>query len=181
MTNLKSTKTLENLKTAFAGEAQACIKYLFYAAKAKDEGYVQLSRIFLETSHNEKQHAKIWFKILSGGEIPNTWDNLTDSINCERTEWCKLYKSFSKEAEDEGLYEISYLFKYVAEIERMHCERFRTLFNNLETDSIFRKDEKVEWNCINCGHSFKSYNAPILCPVCKHPRAYFEQKSYDYL
>ncbi|MCQ2738251.1 MAG: rubrerythrin family protein [archaeon] len=180
MTNLRSTKTLENLKTAFAGESQACIKYLFYASKAKDDGYVQLSNIFLETAHNEREHAKIWFKYLSDGSIPNTWVNLEDSVNSEHAEWDKMYRQFAEDAEKEGFYEIAYLFKYVAKIEKGHCERFRDLLNSVKNDTIFKKDEKVDWKCTNCGHSFKSFNAPMVCPVCKHPRAYFEAKTCDY-
>ena len=180
MTNLRSTKTLENLKTAFAGESQACIKYLFYASKAKDDGYVQLSNIFLETAHNEREHAKIWFKYLSEGAIPNTWVNLEDSVNSEHAEWDKMYRQFAEDAEKEGFYEIAYLFKYVAKIEKNHCERFRDLLNSVKNDTIFKKDEKVDWKCTNCGHSFKSFNAPMVCPVCKHPRAYFEEKACNY-
>ncbi|MDO5850829.1 MAG: rubrerythrin family protein [Methanobacteriaceae archaeon] len=180
MTNLRSTKTLENLKTAFAGESQACIKYLIYASKAKDDGYVQLSNIFLETAHNEKAHAKIWFKYLSDGDIPNTWMNLEDSLNSEHDEWDKMYRQFAEDAEKEGFYEIAYLFKYVAKIEKNHCERFRDLLNSVKNDTIFKKDEKVDWKCTNCGHSFKSFNAPMVCPVCKHPRAYFEERACNY-
>ena len=180
MTNLRSTKTLENLKSAFAGESQACVKYLLYASKAKDDGYVQLSNIFLETAHNEREHAKIWFKILNDGEIQNTWVNLEDSVQSERTEWDKMYREFAEEAENEGFFEIAYLFKYVAKIERDHCERFRSLLSSVKNDTVFKKDEKVEWKCSNCGHSFKSFNAPMICPVCKHPRAFFEVKAHNY-
>lgn len=180
MTNLRSTKTLENLKTAFAGESQACIKYLIYSSKAKEDGYIQLSNIFLETAQNEREHAKIWFKILSGGDIKNTWVNLEDSVKDEHVEWSKMYRKFAEDAEKDGFFEIAYLFKYVAKIEKDHCERFRNLLGNVKNDTIFKKDEKVDWKCSNCGHSFKSFNSPMLCPVCKHPRAYFEQKVYNY-
>ncbi len=171
---------MENLRSAFAGESKSCIKYLFYAAKAKEDGYVQLSNIFLETAHNEKEHAKIWFKFLSEGEIKNTWVNLEDSIVTKKTEWDKMYHKFAEEAENEGFFEIAYLFKYVAKIEKENCERFRILLSDIKDETVFKKEEKVEWKCSNCGHSFRSFNAPMICPVCKHPRAYFEQKACNY-
>lgn len=180
MADLKGSKTEKNLETAFAGESQAHTKYQYYASKAKKEGYVQLSNIFLETSHNEKEHAKIWFKILHGEDVPDTITNLNDAADGEHYEWTDMYATFAKEAEKEGFHDIAFLFESVAAIEKEHEERYRTLLANVEDESVFEKEDEIEWKCSNCGHIFKGTNAPVVCPVCKHPQAYFEERAVNY-
>ena len=170
---LKGTKTEANLQTAFAGESQARNKYTYYASKAKKDGYVQISKIFEETANNEKEHAKIWFKLLHGGEMPDTPANLLDAANGENYEWTDMYAGFAVEAREEGFDEIADLFEKVAAIEKMHEERYRKLLANVEGGIVFSRDEDMMWECSNCGHVVIGKKAPELCPVCKHPKSYF--------
>ena len=178
MANLKGTKTEQNLKTAFAGESQARNKYTYFASVAKKEGYVQISKIFEETANNEKEHAKIWFKLLNG--IGNTIQNLEEAANGENYEWTDMYAKFAKEAKEEGFDDIAKLFEGVAAIEKEHEERYRKLLNNINDNSIFSSDSEEIWQCANCGHCVKGKNAPDLCPVCNHPKAFFERKANNY-
>lgn len=180
MVDLKGTKTEKNLETAFAGESQAHTKYQYYASKAKKEGYVQLSNIFLETSKNEKEHAKIWFKLLHGEDVPDTVTNLNDAADGENFEWTDMYAQFAKEAKEEGFDRIAFLFESVGAIEKEHEERYRTLLKNLEDDTIFNKSEEIEWKCSNCGHIHKGKSALVICPVCAHPQAYFEERATNF-
>ncbi len=180
MRELRGSKTEKNLMTAFAGESEARNKYTYYASQAKKEGFVQISKIFEETANNEKEHAKIWFKWLHDGSVPETVKNLEDAANGENYEWTDMYATFAKEAEEEGFNELAALFKLVANIEKEHEERYRKLLENLKNDSVFNKNEEVTWECANCGHVFTGKNAPQLCPVCKHPQAYFFMKSVNY-
>ncbi|WAW15471.1 rubrerythrin [Peptostreptococcus equinus] len=177
---LKGTKTEKNLLDGFAGESMARNKYTYYASQAKKEGYNQISNIFLETAENEKEHAKLWFKALHGGEIPTTEENLLDAAEGELYEWSDMYVRFSNDAKEEGFKEIARLFDGVAAIEKTHEERYRTLLQNLKDGKIFEKDEVVVWKCMNCGHIHVSKSAPKLCPVCKHPQAYFEVKAENW-
>ena len=178
--NLKGTQTEKNLMTAFAGESQARNKYTYYASKAKKEGYVQIAQIFEETALNEKEHAKIWFKLLHGEDVPTTIENLKDAADGENFEWTDMYAEFAKTAKEEGFERIAFLFESVGKIEKEHEERYRTLLKNLETDSIFIKGEKVLWQCQNCGHIHIGEVAPKICPVCVHPQAYFAVKAENY-
>ena len=180
MVDLKGSKTEKNLQTAFAGESQAHTKYQYFASKAKKEGYVQIHDLFLETSKNEKEHAKIWFKLLHGGEIQDTIANLNEAADGENQEWTSMYKEFAETAHEEGLDEIAFLFEKVGEIEKEHEERYRTLLANVEDEKVFTKDEEIEWKCGNCGFIFKGTGAPEICPVCAHPKAYFEQRATNY-
>ncbi|MCQ2410894.1 MAG: rubrerythrin family protein [Elusimicrobiaceae bacterium] len=170
---LKGSKTEKNLMTAFAGESQARNKYTYYASKAKKEGFVQIAKIFEETANNEKEHAKLWFKALHGNEIPATAANLLDAANGENYEWTDMYATFAKEAKEEGFCDLAFLFESVAKIEKMHEERYRKLLKNVETNEVFKKAGIVMWECSNCGHVVIGEKAPELCPVCKHPQAYF--------
>ena len=178
--DLKGTKTEENLKTAFAGESQASIKYAYYGSKAKSEGYVQLGNVFDETSRNEKEHAKIWFKLLHGGEVPTTLTNLLDAADGENYEWTDMYEGFAKTAKKEGFDHIAFLFQGVGKIEKHHEERYRRLADILQKESIFTKNDKVFWICDNCGHIHEGDKAPSKCPVCSHPQAYFQVLSENY-
>ena len=180
MKELKGTKTEQNLMTAFAGESQARNKYTYYAAQAKKDGFVQISKIFEETANNEKEHAKIWFKYLHGGNIPETLINLEDAANGENYEWTDMYATFAKEAKEEGFEELSILFSMVAEIEKHHEERYRKLLENIKKDIVFKRDENAIWECSNCGHTYTGEKAVELCPVCKHPKAYFYLKPKNY-
>lgn len=178
--SLKGTKTEQNLMTAFAGESQARNKYTYYANEAKKAGYVQISKIFLETADNEKEHAEIWFKELHDGKIPTTDINLQDAANGENYEWTDMYATFEKEAREEGFERIANLFKMVAAIEKTHEERYLALLKNLKTDRVFIKDDIVVWRCSNCGHVHVGKEAPKVCPVCHHPQAFFELDSKNY-
>ncbi len=178
--DLKGTKTEQNLMTAFAGESQARNKYTYYASQAKKEGFVQISKIFEETANNEKEHAKIWFKYLHGGSIPQTLENLKDAADGENYEWTDMYAQFAKDAKEEGFAELAALFELVGKIEKEHEERYRKLLANIENGTVFEKSEKVVWECSNCGHTFESESAIELCPVCKHPKAYFFMKAKNY-
>ena len=177
---LKGSKTEQNLREAFAGETQARSKYTYYASKAKKEGYEQLAAIFLETADNEKEHAKIWFKLLHGGEIPSTEENLKDAAAGENFEWTDMYARMAKEAKEEGFNHIAYLFEEVGKIEKEHEERYKKLLENVENGLVFSKDGERIWKCRNCGHIIIGKQAPDVCPVCNHPKAYFEIKAENY-
>ena len=178
--DLKGTKTEQNLMTAFAGESQARNKYTYYASQAKKDGYVQISKIFEETANNEKEHAKLWFKYLHGGKISSTIENLKDAADGENYEWTDMYATFAKEAKEEGFTRIAYLFEAVAKIEKEHEERYRKLLANVEGEAVFSKDGDVIWQCANCGHIMVGKKAPVKCPVCDHPQAYFQIKAENY-
>ena len=176
--NLKGTKTEANLQTAFAGESQARNKYTYYASKAKKEGYEQIAALFLETANNEKEHAKIWFKLLDG--IGDTAANLADAAAGENYEWTDMYATFAKEAREEGFDHIADLFEMVGAIEKEHEERYRRLLRNVEDKLVFSRDGDCVWQCSNCGHIVVGRQAPEVCPVCAHPKAYFELKANNY-
>ncbi len=178
MAELKGSKTEKNLWTAFAGESQARNKYTYFASRAKKDGYVQISKIFEETANNEKEHAKIWFKLLSG--IGNTVENLEAAANGENYEWTDMYKTFAKEAKEEGFDKIAILFEKVAQIEKEHEERYRKLLANIKGDLVFSSEGDTVWQCSNCGHIVIGKKAPEVCPVCDHPQAYFERKADNY-
>ncbi|MCL2035709.1 MAG: rubrerythrin family protein [Oscillospiraceae bacterium] len=180
MSNLKGTKTEKNLMEAFAGESQARNKYTYFAGKAKKEGYEQIAAFFEETAGNEKEHAKIWFKLLCGGQIPSTAENLKSAAAGENGEWTDMYKRMAAEAREEGFNDIAYLFDSVGKIEKEHEERYLKLLKNIEDGSVFSKKEKSVWICRNCGHIVDSESAPQICPVCKHPQAYFELHVVSY-
>ena len=177
---LKGTKTEQNLLTAFAGESQARNKYTFYASKAKKDGYEQIAAIFEETAQNEKEHAKIWFKLLHNGSIPSTEENLLDAANGENYEWTDMYDGFAKTAEEEGFDHIAFLFREVGKIEKEHEERYRKLLQNVEDKLVFTKDGDSIWQCRNCGHIVIGKSAPEVCPVCNHPQSYFEVRKENY-
>ncbi len=177
---LKGTKTEANLQTAFAGESQARNKYTYYASKAKKEGYVQIAQIFEETAANEKEHAKIWFKLLHDGDVPDTVTNLKDAADGENFEWTDMYDKFAKEAAEEGFTKIAKLFEMVGAIEKEHEERYRKLLKNIEDEVVFSKDGDCIWQCINCGHIVIGKKAPAACPVCAHPQSYFQVKAENY-
>ena len=172
---LKGSKTEANLKTAFAGESQAHTKYLYYASKAKKDGYVQIAEIFEATAKNEKEHAKIWFKFLHDGAIPSTEANLADAASGENYEWTDMYAEFAAVAKEEGFNEIAFLFEKVGAIEKTHEERYRKLLENIEGGLVFSRDEDMIWECSNCGHIVIGKKAPELCPVCKHPASDFSK------
>ena len=177
---LKGSKTWENLQTAFAGESQAHTKYQYYASKAKKDGYVQISNIFLETAKNEKEHAKIWFKILHDGDVPDTMTNLNDAADGENYEWTDMYDEFAKVADEEGFKEIAAKFRMVGAIEKHHEERYRQLIGNIEGGLVFSRDGDRTWICSNCGHIVIGSKAPEICPVCMHPKSYFELRAENY-
>ena len=178
--NLKGTKTEQNLLTAFAGESQARNKYTFYASKAKKEGYEQIAALFLETADNEKEHAKLWFKYLHDGGVPTTVENLKDAAAGENYEWTDMYAEFAKVAREEGFEEIAAKMEGVAAIEKRHEERYLQLLANIEGDSVYIKLDEQMWICRNCGHVHVGKEAPELCPVCSHPKAYFEILKENY-
>ena len=177
---LKGTRTEANLMAAFAGESQARNKYTYYASKAKKDGYVQIASIFEETAANEKEHAKIWFKLLHGGSIPGTLDNLADAAAGENYEWTDMYARFAEEARAEGFDQIAYLFEEVGKIEKEHEERYRKLIANIEGGLVFSRDGDCIWQCGNCGHIVVGQKAPDVCPVCDHPQSYFQIKAENY-
>jgi rubrerythrin len=177
--SIKGSLTEENLKTAFAGESQARNKYTYYAGKAKKEGYVQIAQIFEEAANNEKEHAKIWFKLLNDG-VPETTHNLLDAAEGENYEWTDMYHGFAQVAKTEGFEKIAYLFEAVGRIEKEHEERFRALLANLESNAVFEKSSQVTWQCQNCGHIHVGEKALQVCPVCEHPQAYFAIKAENY-
>lgn len=176
---LKGSKTEKNLLAAFAGESQAHTKYLYYASKAKKDGYVQIGSIFEETARNEKEHAKIWFKLLNDG-MPGTVENLTDAAAGENYEWTDMYKGFAQDAKAEGFDHIAYLFEEVAKIEKEHEERYKKLLANINDEVVFSKDHDIIWICSNCGHIVIGKKAPEVCPVCAHPQSYFMQRAENY-
>ncbi len=171
---LKGSKTEKNLQEAFAGESMATNKYSYYASKAKKEGYVQISNIFTETSGNEREHAKLWFKALHGNDVPDTMTNLLDAAAGEQYEWTEMYKTFAEVAKEEGFTQLAALFEGVGKIEKEHEARYRTLAQRLEAGEVFERDGVVVWKCSNCGHLHIAKAAPKMCPVCAHPQAHFE-------
>ena len=177
---LKGSRTEQNLMTAFAGESQARNKYTYYASKAKKDGYEQIAAIFEETANNEKEHAKMWFKELHGGSIPDTMENLLDAAAGENYEWTDMYSEFAKVAKEEGFDRIAYLFEGVAAIEKEHEERYRKLIENIEGGLVFSRDGDKIWKCRNCGHIVIGKDAPKVCPICAHPQSYFEIKAEYY-
>ena len=178
MGKLDGTKTLENLKTAFGGESEARNKYTYYASKAKKEGYNQIAEFFEDTANNEKEHAKLWFKLIHG--IGTTEENLIDAAAGENYEWTEMYATFAKEAREEGLDDIAEAFEGVLKIEKTHEERYNALLKNVKENKVFAKDEEVIWECGNCGHLVVAKDAPKVCPVCEHPQAYFFIKKQNY-
>ena len=180
MKDLKGTRTEANLMAAFSGESQARNKYTYYASKAKKDGYEQIAAIFEETAANEKEHAKIWFKLLHGGDIPDTIANLEDAAAGENYEWTDMYAGFAKEAREEGFEEIAALFDGVAKIEKEHEARYRKLLANIQGDLVFSRDGDCIWQCRNCGHIVVGKKAPEVCPVCAHPKSFFQIKPQNY-
>ncbi|MCI8497458.1 MAG: rubrerythrin family protein [Clostridiales bacterium] len=179
MLNLKGTQTEANLMTAFAGESEARNKYTYYASKARQDGFQQIAAIFEETAGNEKEHAKIWFKLLHDG-IGSTAENLEDAAAGENYEWTEMYAQFAETAREEGFSQIAYLFEAVGAIEKEHEERYRTLLKNVNEDRVFQRGEVKVWQCTNCGHIHVGTEAPEICPVCAHPQAYFQIKANNY-
>ena len=180
MKDLKGTKTEKNLQEAFAGESMARNKYSYWASKAKKDGYQQIAAIFEETAANEKEHAKMWFKLLEGGQIKSTEENLTAAAEGENFEWTNMYERMAKEAEEEGFAEIAEKFRGVAAIEKAHEERYLKLLKNVKEGLVFSRDEDKIWQCRNCGHIVIGKQAPEECPICNHPQSYFEIKAENY-
>jgi len=178
MAELKGSKTEKNLWDAFAGESQARNKYTYFASQAKKEGYEQISAIFLETAANEKEHAKLWFDVLGG--IGTTTENLLAAAEGEHEEWTEMYKRMSAEAREEGFHALSDTFAAVAKIEKSHEERYLKLLENIESGTVFKRNDGYEWFCRNCGHIEYSMEAPLVCPTCAHPQAYFELRAVNY-
>ena len=177
---LKGSKTEQNLMTAFAGESQARNKYTYYASEARKAGYTLIADIFEETAGNEKEHAKLWFKLLHDGKVPDTATNLLDAAEGENYEWTDMYASFAKTAKEEGFDRIAYLFEAVGAIEKEHEERYRAILEKLNTDTIFVSEDVQVWICTNCGHLHVGKKAPEMCPVCAHPKSYFQKKVNKY-
>ena len=177
---LKGSKTEKNLMEAFAGESQARNKYTYFASKARKEGYEQIAAIFEETAQNEKEHAKIWYKLLNGGQVPSTEENLKSAAEGENYEYTDMYVRMAEEAREEGFDDIAILFEKVGEIEKEHEARYLALLNNVKEDLVFSKDGEKIWKCRNCGHIVIGKEAPEICPVCQHPKAYFEIKAENY-
>ena len=178
--SLAGTKTEKNLQEAFAGESQARNKYTYYASKAKKDGFVQIAALFEETAANEKEHAKIWFKYLHGGSVPDTATNLEDAASGENFEWTDMYARMAREAREEGFLEIAAKFEMVGAIEKHHEERYRKLLKNINDKKVFSKDGDVIWQCSNCGHIVVGKQAPEVCPVCDHPQSYFQVEAVNY-
>ncbi len=176
--SLKGTKTEQNLMEAFAGESKARNKYTYFASVARKQGYIQIANIFEETANNEKEHAKIWFKQLEG--ISDTVENLMHAAEGENYEWTQMYPNFAKEAKAEGFDHISFLFDKVAEIEKEHEERYKEFLSNIQSGKIFKRDEKVQWHCENCGYIVESFQAPQKCPVCDHSQAHFQMRALNW-
>lgn len=174
------TQTEKNLQEAFAGESQARNKYTYFASKARKDGFEQIADIFEETANNEKEHAKMWFKELNGGEIPSTMDNLLAAAEGENYEWTDMYKGFAETAREEGFTRLAYLFEEVAKIEKEHEERYRKLLVNVKDGLVFSREGDRIWQCRNCGHIVIGKEAPKVCPVCNHPQSYFEIKKENY-
>ncbi len=177
---LKGSKTEANLMAAFAGESQATNQYTYFASKAKKDGYVQISKIFEETAANEREHAKMWYKLLNGGSVSDTATNLLKAAEGENYEWTDMYANFAKDAREEGFNDIADLFEGVAKIEKEHEERYRKLLANVKDGLVFSRDGDVIWECANCGHVHIGKKAPEICPVCAHPQAYFKIKAQNY-
>ncbi|MEG2348835.1 MAG: rubrerythrin family protein [Clostridia bacterium] len=177
---LKGSKTEANLMAAFAGESQARNKYTYYASQAKKDGYEQIASIFEETAGNEKEHAKLWFKLVHGGKMPSTAENLKDAATGENYEWTEMYASFAKIAKEEGFDHIAFLFDSVATIEKGHEQRYNELLQKVQAGQVFECGEIKMWKCRNCGHIHIALNAPAVCPVCSHPQSYFEIKAENY-
>jgi rubrerythrin len=177
---LKGSKTEKNLMEAFAGESQARNKYTYFASKAKKEGYEQIAAIFEETAANEKEHAKIWFKYLNGGEVPSTVDNLKAAAEGENYEYTDMYERMAREAQEEGFMEIAAKFRMVGAIEKAHEARYLKLLENIEEGIVFSRDDERIWKCRNCGHIIIGKYAPEVCPVCNHPKSYFEIDAQNY-
>ncbi len=180
MKELKGSKTAENLMTAFSGESEARNKYTYYASKARKDGYEQIAAIFEETANNEKEHAKMWFKLLHGGDVPDTLENLDDAAAGEHYEWTEMYAGFAKVAREEGFPEIASQFEGVAAVEKAHEARYVKLIDNIMGGLVFSKDNDVIWQCTNCGHIEIGKKAPGICPVCAHPQAYFQLRAENY-
>jgi rubrerythrin len=180
MAELKGSKTEQNLQAAFAGESQAHTKYQYFASKAEKEGYVQIGAFFRESAQNEKEHAKIWFKLLHGDNVPDTKTNLKDAADGENHEWTDMYAGFAKTAKEEGFGNIADLFEMVGKIEKEHEDRYRKLLANLEKGLVFSRDGDQVWQCSNCGHIVIGKKSPDVCPVCKHPKAYFQIRAENY-
>ena len=180
MAELKGSKTEKNLQEAFAGESMARNKYTYYASQARKDGYVQIANIFEETANNEKEHAKIWFKLLHGDTVPSTAENLLDAAQGENYEWTDMYARFAQEAREEGFTKIAALFDMVGKIEKEHEERYRKLLANVEGQLVFSREGDCIWECSNCGHIVIGKKAPEMCPVCKHPKAFFQIKAENY-
>ena len=181
MLELKGTKTEANLMAAFSGESQARNKYTYYASQAKKEGYEQIAELFLTTAGNESEHAKLWFKLLHGGAVPDTVANLKDAAAGENYEWTDMYARFAEEARAEGFNDIAYTFEAVGRVEKEHEARYLKLLANIESGKVFARDcAETAWECRNCGHIHTTAAAPELCPVCKHPKAYFELRAVNY-
>ena len=180
MADLKNTKTEANLLDAFAGESQARNKYSYFASVARKEGFEQIAAIFEETANNEKEHAKIWFKLLHGGKIADTMTNLQDAANGENYEWTQMYANFAKEAREEGFDDIAFLFENVAKIEKDHEDRYKKLLSNIKDGTVFSKDSSITWECGNCGFAYTGKDAVEVCPVCSHPKSFFFEKPKNY-
>ena len=178
--DFENSQTKKNLETAFAGESQAHTKYRYYASKAKKDGYVQISNIFAETAGNESEHAKLGFKYLHDGAVPDTLDNLRDAAAGENYEWTTMYDEFAKTAEEEGFAEIAAKFRGVAAVEKAHEERYNKLVERIESGEVFEREGVKVWKCLNCGHLHVGAEAPEVCPVCNHPKAYFEEQVVNY-
>jgi rubrerythrin len=180
MSKYAGTQTEKNLEAAFAGESQARNKYTYYASKAKKDGFEQIAALFLKTADNEKEHAKMWFKELHDGAVPDTATNLKDAAEGENYEWTDMYAGFAKTAEEEGFKELAAKFRLVADIEKHHEERYRALLKNVEAQEVFQKSEVKVWECRNCGHIVVGTKAPQICPACAHPQSYFEVHAENY-
>jgi len=178
--NLKGSKTEANLQTAFAGESQARNKYTYFASRARKDGYVQVANIFEETADNEKEHAKLWFKYLHDGDVPDTLSNLEAAADGEKYEWTTMYAEFAVTAREEGFAELATLFEQVAGIEKEHEERYRALLANIKTGKAFVREDAKVWHCLNCGKTITGKEAPDKCPTCAHPKAYFAIKADNY-
>lgn len=176
----ESSQTKKNLEYAFAGESQACVKYGYYASQAKKDGYVQIQNIFTETSGNEREHAKLWFKLLHNGGVPTTVENLRDAAAGEHEEWTEMYREFAETARAEGFDEIAARFELVGKVEKEHEERYLALLDRIEKGEVFKRGDLVAWKCGNCGYIHIGTEAPEVCPVCAHPRSYFEERALNY-
>lgn len=178
--DIQGSKTEKNLQDAFCGESKARNNYTFFASQARKDGYEQIARIFEETANNEKEHAKIWFKLLNGGKVPSTEENLNYAAGAEEYEWTDMYAGYAKIAKEEGFEEISRLFETIRNIEKMHMTRYKKLIEDMKKSMVFNKTEKIVWECGNCGFTLDSTEAPEACPFCKHPKAYFFEKCFNY-